>query len=255
MSHSATQSAFLTALVDPKSPIPPGFVSPRGDVDPLRFAVYRNNVHVGLVNALAARFPVCRRLVGAEFFTATARVYVGENKPTSPLMIEYGDTFPEFLSAFPPAQTVSYLPDIARLEVLWSRAYNAADAAALEPAALSALAPEDLLNCRLSLHPAAGLVHSRFPVGSIWSANQSEKVKALSAHGPESVIVARPGSQVRINIVPLADVPFATSLFRGDTIGRAAAAAEDPGFDFGSALVGLVSLGAFAEIVTPGGRQ
>ena len=54
MSAAGGQARFAAALQDPALPVPPGVVSPRGDADPLRFAVYRNNVHVGLVGVLAA---------------------------------------------------------------------------------------------------------------------------------------------------------------------------------------------------------
>ena len=71
----------------------------RGGADATRFAVYRNNVDVGLTKALAQRFPVAERLVGDEFFAGMARAYVPVQAAASPLMIEYGDDFPDFIAA------------------------------------------------------------------------------------------------------------------------------------------------------------
>ena len=55
---------------------------------------------------------------------------------------------------------------------------------------------------------------------------------------------------VSVHILPAGDVAFAQALFAGETLGQAAerASALNPGFDFGAALVGLVSLGAFGAI-------
>jgi len=55
-----------------------------------RFAVYRNNLAVGLVSALATRFPVVKRLVGDEFFRAMAHADASVDLPRPPLMMYYG---------------------------------------------------------------------------------------------------------------------------------------------------------------------
>ena len=73
MPLAASQDAFAAALLDPGSPLPDGITTARGRADRARFAVYRNNVFVGLTNALARRFPVTERLVGTEFFHGMAR--------------------------------------------------------------------------------------------------------------------------------------------------------------------------------------
>ncbi len=167
MSVVSTEVALRAALVDPNLAVPRGLVSPRGDADAKRFAVYRNNVHVGLVNALASRFPVTRRVVGAEFFTAMARVFVGQTKPRSPVLLTYGDDFPEFIAGFSPAAGLPYLPDVAQLEVLWSRAYHAADTPVLDHGDLANLSVERLLAENLPLAPGVGVLRSPLP----WAAS------------------------------------------------------------------------------------
>ncbi len=71
-----------------------------GAPDARRFAVYRNNVAVGLIGALEARYPVSRRIAGDDLFRAMARAFVRANKPRSPVMIAYGGEFPEFVAAY-----------------------------------------------------------------------------------------------------------------------------------------------------------
>lgn len=241
------QAGFVAALVDPSSAVPAGIVSYRGDSDTKRFAVYRNNVHVGLVAVLAAKYPVCRQLVGEEFFTAMARVYVAENKPSSSVMIYYAADFSAFIGGFAGARSVPYLADMAALEQAWSVAYNAADKIPASLEEIVAIDHEALPDLALKPHPAVGLLRSDHPIGSIWAAHQTKGVPVQP--GSEAVLVTRPAADVRVTVIPGADATFADALFQGSTIGDAAeyAMKRHPEFDFGRALVGLCSLGTFSK--------
>ncbi|MCD7059035.1 HvfC/BufC N-terminal domain-containing protein [Pelagibacterium xiamenense] len=249
MSAAVSQDAFAAALADPARALPAGVTSARGAPDPLRFAVYRNNVHVSLVEALAKGFPVTRRLVGDEFFKAMARVYVGKTKPASPVMLFYGDSFPDFIAGFEPAAGLPYLPDVARLEYAWTQSYHAADAPPLGLSDVARIAPDALAAARLEPHPAARLVRSSFPVGAIWAAHQGDAVGRLAEKAGQTVLVARPGAEVRVTVIPAIDADFAAALFAGFTINDASlTGAAAAGFDAGRALVGLIGLGAFGAI-------
>lgn len=253
MAPTAGQDAFAAALLDPGMPVPDGITSARGGTDEVRFAVYRNNVFVGLTNALARRFPVTERLVGSAFFRGMARVYAQEHKPASPLMFTYGGDFPDFIAAFTPAVSLAYLPDVARLEAAWSDAYHADDAPPLATADLAAILPEKLAATRLVPHPAARLIRSDYPIGTIWAAHQGDGVTPVRDWRPQTVLVARPQMEVRVHALPECDAGFAAALLQGESLGEAKqAASSDPHFDFGVALAGLVSLGAFAAIIDGG---
>jgi hypothetical protein len=251
MDFAASQTAFAEALLDPARALPEGISSARGAADPARFAVYRNNVHVGLTAALAKRFPVVQRLVGEEFFAGMARVYAGLHKPASPLLFEYGDGFPDFIEKFEPARGLAYLADLARLEVAWTNAYHAEDAAPLAAARLAALAPDELSRARLSPHPASSLVSSQYPIGSIWAAHQAATVEPVRVWRAETVLVARPAMEVSVHILPDDGAAFAEALFAGETLADAAEriATLHATFDFGAALAGLASLGAFSATI------
>ena len=243
-----SQNQFTRALTDPSQPVPAGLVSPRGTADAKRFAVYRNNVHVGLVGAIAARFPVTRQLVGDEFFTGMARLYVGETKPKGPVLLHYGDTFPDFISQFPPASGLPYLSDLARLEAVWTEAYNAADADVMTTADLTTIAADALAMLRLTLAPSMRLVRSSFPVGSLWSAHQVTPVAIPALSGSECVLLTRPQAEVRLTVIPPAAFAFLMAIDKGKDLAMAAEAvlADFPSFDPGSTLVGLAGLGTFA---------
>src|SRR3546814_5903028 len=67
------------------------------------------------------------RIVGDEIFRAMARVYVASAPPHSPIMLDYGASFPDFIERFEPATTLPYLADVARIERAWIEAYHAAE--------------------------------------------------------------------------------------------------------------------------------
>jgi hypothetical protein len=71
------------------------------------FAIYRNTIIKGCIDALQANYPTIERLVGTDWFRAAAAVYVRETRPTNVSMMEYGETFADFLAQFEPAQGIA----------------------------------------------------------------------------------------------------------------------------------------------------
>src|ERR1700722_10283273 len=100
MSFETPVRAFAAALGEPSAPPPTMTHGRMGAPDARRFAVYRNNVAVGLIGALEARYPVARRIAGDDLFRAMARAFVGAHRPRSPVMIAYGGEFPEFVAEY-----------------------------------------------------------------------------------------------------------------------------------------------------------
>ncbi|MFO1298984.1 MAG: DNA-binding domain-containing protein [Burkholderiaceae bacterium] len=133
------------------------------------FAVYRNTVVTGCIDALAANYPAVVRLVGDEWFRAAAAVHVRRAPPSHPCLFDYGDGFAEFLAAFAPAAGLPYLPDIARLDRLWTEAHLAADEPPLDASRVAALAPGELARTVLAPHASARWAwFDRNPTWSIW---------------------------------------------------------------------------------------
>ena len=248
---TVTLSGFSAAIRDPDMPAPAGIVGPDGKGAVKRFNVYRNNVTVGLVNALADTFPAVQRLVGEAFFNAVARVYVRTEPPTSPLLFRYGTGFADFLERFEPARTLPYLADVARLERAWLDAYHAADSAVLDAAELGAVAPEDLALQRFVRHPAAVVLRSRFAAVSIFSANRSgAPVSAIDPDVPEDGLITRAGHDVEIRHLPPGGAAFLNALILGHTLGDAAeaAVAEAEDFDLAAAIAAMLEAGVFASL-------
>ncbi|MEM7428620.1 MAG: DNA-binding domain-containing protein [Pseudomonadota bacterium] len=237
------QAAFAGALLDPDLPVPAGVVDPGGKPAPKRFAVYRNNVTVSLVEALATAFPVIQKIVGEEFFAAMAREFVRQSPPSTPLLMLYGEDFPGFIEQFGPVSHLPYLASVARLEQYRREAYHAADADPLPPDFLSAIPAEALGTAVFALHPSVRLLGETYPALSLWewntTADQSTQPD-LPEHG-EAVLIARPELTVEMRRLPPGGLDFLAALAAGQPLGMAAeAGAADPDFDLTHNITGLI---------------
>ena len=93
---TVSQTDFTAALLNADLATPAGMVDYQGRPAGKRFDVYRNNVVVSLIDAMETAFPAIHKLVGDEFFKAMAGIYVRAHPPTTPMMMFYGEAFPEF---------------------------------------------------------------------------------------------------------------------------------------------------------------
>jgi len=245
------QNSFAAALLDSDRPVPKGLTSHAASVPTKRFAVYRNNVVVSLIDALRRRFPAVERIVGEEFFAGMARVYATAHPPRSKLLVEYGDDFSDFIERFSPAADLCYLPDVARLEAARTRAHHAADAEPLAAGRVAALHEASLPSLRLVLHPSAEVVRSRHPIVTVWAMNAGEMpLGPIAEDAAEDALVVRPCFTVQVRALPPGGAAFVLAIARGATLCEAAeaAAADDGRFDLSSNLAGLLGGGALAGI-------
>jgi hypothetical protein len=245
---TAMQAGFAAKLIWREVGSPPG-ISCRNGADPQkRFDIHRNNIFAGLIETLRRRFPVVLRLVGEAFFADTARRFIEQNPPATPVLSEYGGDFARFLEAFEPVRGLPYLPDIARLEWLRAYAYHAADADPMTAQALTQIPADRIGETVLRLHPSAGLLISDYPVFSIWETNTADKiVRPIGPDMPgESVLVLRPVLEVRVmHLWPGADL-FLRAIVSGSGLAEAAdAGARSAGFDLAGTLGALLAAGAF----------
>lgn len=242
---------FASALLDPER-APPAFVAgPHGKAASKRYAVYRNNVTVSLIDALASIFPATMRITGADFFRAMARFHVRATPPTSPLLFEYGRDFPVFVERYEHARSMPWLADVARLERAWLDAYHAADAEPLRPEALASIPPEQLANAIFTPHPATRIVRSRYSAATIFAANRGDgAVSQIDASAPEDALVTRPGLEVMVRRLPPGGAAFVSHLSAGEPLGVAVAAvlAEIPAFDLPANIAGMIEAGVFNHI-------
>src|SRR5262245_40620878 len=124
MIHVQTSNDLAAAIPDPWAAVPmPVLASAFVQVETLS-SVDPGNGFAGLLNILADRFPVIRRLAGVESFEAVARQFIFSEPPASNRG-HYGDAFPRFIRSFGQSPSIEYLADIAELEMARGRAFRA----------------------------------------------------------------------------------------------------------------------------------
>ena len=250
MVHDYAQ-AFMRGLTSPKHPAPSDVMAGAGKGVRRRYDVYRNNVTVSLIDALAAIYPVVQRITGIDFFRAMARFHVRATPPTSPLLFDYGRDFPSFIASYEYAHAMPWLPDTARIERAWLDAYHAADAPVLTAQALAAVPAASLAGLRLHAHPAARVVRSRYAAVAIFAMNKARgPVSSLCASEAQDALVTRPGLEVEVARLPAGGAACLLALLKGLPLGLAASAAfeEAADFDLPANLAAMISAGVFTAV-------
>lgn len=215
------------------------------------FAVYRNTVMRGCIDALQANYPAVARLVGEEWFRAAAAIHVHEALPTDPTLLRYGAAFADFLARFEPAAELPYLPGVARLDRYWTEAHVAPTADALDPAAVAGLAPATLAATVLRPHPAARWAwFADAPIYTIWSRNRAaEPCDAQFDWQPEGALLVRPRDAVEWVALDAAGCAFLDVCAAGGTLAEAAQAALEVqgNADLARLMSTLLEAGAFGR--------
>ncbi len=252
--YAQLQRGFAEALLFDDAAIPATVRIASGAASESRFGVYRNNVLASLINALRSRYPVTRKLLWPDSFDAIARLYVLTEPPRSPVLLEYGKEFPQFLRRIGEGISSEYVADIADLEAARTRAYHAAEATPLAPGAFAQLPPDELAAMRLILHPSVSLLRSKFPIVSVWEANVGDGDDAASVWQPESALIARPHLDVEVWRLPPGAGAFFTVIAEGQAIGPALtdAVAQAPDFDIAATFGIMVSAGIVIDVKAPG---
>ncbi len=239
---------FSDALLDPGLPMPAGLIGPDGEPSLRRFSVYRNNVVVGLTESLRSNFPILARILGEVSFGSLVRIYVAQEPPVSPVLIDYGDGFAAFVEGFQPLAHLPWLADVARLEWAWLMSYHAAEATPLGAEALGSIPPEAAGSAVFALHPSLQLVRSRFPVHTVWSMNAEyrELGPVDFAAGGEDILILRPDAEVSVRLLPAGAYEFVSALRDGHPLAEAAvtALAAATTFDLATHVRELILAGA-----------
>ncbi len=137
-----------------------------------QFSIYQSSIIGRLQKALQSHYPVCCQLVGTDFFFAMATAYIRQTPSYSHDINYYGATFPEFIADFPPAQSIPYIADVARLEWAWLNILTAPEADEFDFQKLAAHDEEGAGQLIFQLPPKSTLLTSPYPVHTIWETNQ-----------------------------------------------------------------------------------
>jgi len=191
-----------------------------------------------LIELLAARYPVTRRLAGELSFRIVARRFILADPPGTPVPESFCDCFPCFIRSLGDIACIEYIADVAELERLRHKAQYAQN---VRPLALALSSPraERLNGLRLVLHPSVCLVQSRFPIVTAWENNQTNDGGGMIERwAAEAAIVARPFLKVEVRRLPWGGYAFLGALSEGKTVATAVEIATEvaPKFDVVSSL-------------------
>jgi hypothetical protein len=210
-----------------------GFSVPPGSGRLPHDGVKSHRNRTGLIEILAAQYPVIRRLVGELSFRIVARRYIRSEPPCIPIAPSFGDNFPRFLRGHSNTASFEYVAAIAELEMVRRKAHYAADVRPLAAETLLSLRAKWLNRLCITLHPSVGLVQSRFPIVTIWENNQSdEDTGMINRWSAEAAMVARPFREVEVRRPSPGGCAFIRALSEGQTVAMAARAATAVTSDF-----------------------
>ena len=182
--------------------------------------VKSHSSHTSLIEVLAARYPVIRRLVGELSFRIVARRFILSEPPSIAISPSYGDNFPRFLRGEGNAAFFEYVASKAQ----W-----------------------------LAHHAASfGLLGSvTFPDRDDRENNQSgDESGMIDRWSAEAALVARPFFAIEVHRLPPGGYTFARALSEGKTVTIAvrAATAATSKFDVTSNLALLVDANVIVGI-------
>lgn len=213
--------------------------------DTQRFQIYRNNIFIGLREALAGVYPVINKLIGDEFFQQVAREYIHRYPANHGNVHEFGAELPEFLSEFPGVEGLPYLLDVGRLEWAYHQSFHAPEAGVLNVQALAALDESASEQLRFQASHCCRLLSSNYPVLNIWQANQpghEDEIVDLDEGGVQFVVMRR-GFDVEFRPLNEAVFTLLDALSKNRLFADACAEAVviDPDCDIGAMLNDLIA--------------
>lgn len=209
---------------------------------PFSLLGHRRASAASLIEALAGRYPVVRNLLGEDSFREIARYYAAIEPFAPGSLSHYGQSFPDFVRNLGGAASFDYLADVAEFENARARAQSAPSVEPLDIAAFSDLSAAKFAFYRVALHPSVNLVISRFPVVSIWEANQQGRGNEVLQWNGQSALVARVRDSVETWLLPAGGFGFFSELMAGASLQQAIDRAAQ-GFDLAGNLTMLLASG------------
>ena len=236
------QSAMMQALDHGPAHLPQGLFTGSPERVLAGMKVHANTISHARLVALEDTFQRTRQFIGHESFNAHSRLFIQQPGVTGAALADIGARFPAFLLEAGEGANVA---DLARFEWCWLQSYHAADAAPLELASLTALAPEALLDQALVRHPAAyaesfaSLVHDLIgaEVPSV-----AESYAVLIAR-PHADVLISPASALMADVLAAAEKPITI----GNLIARQTETHDDEAAQVDAimqALAALINAGA-----------
>jgi hypothetical protein len=217
-----------------------------------RLEIHRRHYLTSLIKALLDKFPATIWLVGSQFVTEAARIFVAKHPPGAPCIAEYGEDFPTFLATCPGAEKVPYLQEFAKLEWHVGHVAIAVNEQPLAIAKLFTVRAEGWPDTTLTIQGGVRYLETSWPVDELLNIYLAEKRPDRLEFEQADVWLEIVGTrgEFRIDRLAKSDFIFRKSIFEGCSIGDSAEKAleADRKFDTGRALVAFATNGLVAAV-------
>ncbi len=238
------QQAFFHAVYDNDFSLAPQIKTAKGLDGKSRLKVYQSSILGIQTDALAAVYPVLKKLVGEDFFLAMGKACLRKHFSPSGDLHNLGGEMAEFLQDFAPVKDLPYLPDVARLEWAWHRLFHAADEEDLDIARLAEIPAEAHGALVFCLRDGARLLESDYPVHRIWQVNQDDYTGDGTVdldEGGVRLLVTRKGYEIEMHVLDESQWQFLQLIAQGLTLGEISE--EHPGLPLTELLPQCVASG------------
>jgi hypothetical protein len=220
-----------------------------------RLHVYRYAYLSRLVGVLRDDFPAVLAALTRERFDPLAAAYLRANPSRHFSLRHAGARFPAWLAESEERAArelragAPWCPDLARLELAVTDAFDAADARPLARSDLAQLAPEAWGPLALALMPGAQLLTLAWPVRALRAANDAEQPLATDglAPRPERVLVWRRDERVLHRECSAEEYALLTRVAGGASFGALCATAAEARGDEAGAAFAASSLARWVE--------
>jgi hypothetical protein len=196
-----------------------------------QLSIYQNNVRGALQKTLAQVYPVCRKILGENYFKQLASHYIHHYPSRHHDLNGYGEYFSSFIKAECQQRSelndYPYLSDLVLLEWFRQQIYYAAEEAVFDFPAFAQLSEQQQAQTVFQLAPHVRFIHSDFPVVSIWQINQ----QALKQHQTlpsqsESCCIFRKNNHIEMTVIDTNIYSLLALIKEGATLEKIAQAGQ-----------------------------
>ena len=189
------QSAFQSHLQDNGAAIEGSIAAGRGITVQRRLGIYHHAYRARLVDALRDSFGHTATYLGDDWFDADALAFVQSHPSTASSLNDYGTGFAAWLLERHPRD--GDIGELAALDWALRRAFDGADAAPLDLAALAGITPEAWGRIGFVFVPTCARLTFSHNTLALWQALDQEQVppKAQRLDATSDVLVWRRGHQ------------------------------------------------------------
>ena len=135
-----------------------------------RVSLYQGMYLLRMAEALKFDYPIVHAYLGAERFAELVKDYVAVHPSRSYTLNRLGDSLPEFIKGWAPAEDAGFLHDLARLELAVSDVFDAPESPTLRPEDVATIEPDAWVGATLAPTAALRVLAFTHPVAEALSA-------------------------------------------------------------------------------------